>query len=344
MGKSRILGLAVVAMGVGLGCDPGESYTVEEAPSQTAPVSGAPIASPAHDQTGENPSQSDFTETGVDADGGVTDAGRSEADGATTPTQPTGGVWQPTPAAPIHFHWQLSDNFDAARDARPGVTVYDLDGENTSAATVAALHALGPNVKVVCYFDTAYESYRADKAKFPAAIIGKEMVDWPGIYWIDIRRLDVVIPILKERMVNWCKNKGFDAIEADDTEVYSNDSGFPLTKADNTAFNKAIADEAHALGLSAGLKNNNGDAADYEPYFDWALTEECWQYAECDNFQKSFLAKGKAVFNVEYAKTPNCAQANAWHMNSIKRDIDLVGPLSKQYVYQPCVPDGQSTW
>jgi len=266
--------------------------------------------------------------------------------GTSTPQQPApGGIWKPTNGAPIHWHWQLSDDFVAPRDFRPGVTVYDIDGETSTAATVAALHALGPNVKVICYFDAGvYENYRSDKAKFPASVIGKADVGWPGAYWLDIRQLDIIMPIMKDRMVNWCKNKGFDAIEPDETEVWSNNSGFTITKAQNNAFNKAIADQAHALGLSVGLKGNNTEAADNEPYFDWALTEQCWEYDECDNFQKSFLAKGKAVFNIEYNVNPNCTQANAWHMNSARRDLNLVGPTNKNYSYKPCVPDSQNTW
>lgn len=283
------------------------------------------------------------SETSTQNDSGTA----TPADSGTTtpPVSNPSGIWKPTNAAPIHWHWQLTGDFVAPRDVRPGVTVYDIDGETATAATVAALHALGPDVKVICYFDAGvYENYRSDKAKFPASVIGKEDVGWPGSYWLDIRQLDIIMPIMKDRMVNWCKNKGFDAIEPDETEVWSNKSGFTITKAQNNAFNKAIADQAHALGLSVGLKGNNTEAADNEPYFDWALTEQCWEYDECDNFQKSFLAKGKAVFNIEYNVNPNCAQANAWHMNSAKRDLDVVGPTNKKFLYQPCVADSKNTW
>ncbi|WP_245591763.1 endo alpha-1,4 polygalactosaminidase [Cystobacter fuscus] len=253
--------------------------------------------------------------------------------------------WRPTPAQPIHWHWQLSQDFSYPRDVLPHKTVYDLDGELTSAETVAKLHALGPDIVVICYFDAGvYEDYRSDKARFPASVIGKPDEGWDGSYWLDIRQQDILLPIMRDRMINWCKNKGFDAIEPDETEVWSNDSGFPITKAQNNAYNKAIADLAHSLGMSVGLKGNNTEAPELVDYFDWALTEQCWEYDECQLFKNSFIAKGKAVFNVEYNTNPNCTRANQWHINSSRRDLELVGPTASGYLYQPCIPDTQSTW
>lgn len=280
--------------------------------------------------------------TTTTSDAGTTDSGATATSDAGTTTS---GWWKPTTAKPLHFAWQLSDTFVAPRDVRPGANVYDLDGELTSASTVAALHALGPDVKVICYFDAGvYEPYRSDASKFPKSIIGAADQGWPGLYWLDVRQLDILMPILKDRMVNWCKNKGFDAIEPDETEVWSNSPGFPITLAQNTAFNKAVADAAHSLGLSVGLKGNTSEAGLLEPYFDWALVEQCWQYNECSNFQTSFLAKNKAVFDVEYKTVPDCAKSNSWHMNAQKRDLNLVGPASSSYLYQPCIADSQNTW
>ncbi|MCP3138338.1 endo alpha-1,4 polygalactosaminidase [Pyxidicoccus xibeiensis] len=276
----------------------------------------------------------------VDAGTPPADAGTSVTD-AGTPT----GWWRPTPAQPIHWHWQLSQDFVFPRDVLPHKKVYDLDGELTSAETVAQLHALGPDVIVICYFDAGvYEDYRSDKARFPASVIGNADEGWDGSYWLDIRQMDILLPIMRDRMLHWCKNKGFDAVEPDETEVWSNDSGFPITKAQNNAYNKAIADMAHSLGLSVGLKGNNTEAPELVDHFDWALTEQCWQYDECELFKDSFIAKGKAVFSVEYNTHPDCTLSNQWHINSSRRDLNLVGPTSRRYRYQPCVPDGQATW
>ena len=51
-----------------------------------------------------------------------------------------------------------------------------------------------------------------------------------------------------------CREKGFDAVEPDNIDAYTNDTGFPMTYEDQLRFNRWPASEAHALGLSIGLK------------------------------------------------------------------------------------------
>lgn len=271
---------------------------------------------------------------------------RSSSPSSTSQPPETGlAWWLPTPDRPIHWHWQLSDDFVYPRDVRPGVTVYDLDGELTPAQTVAQLHAANPDTKVICYMEAGvFETYRSDAARFPASVIGNPDPGWEGSYWLDIRQTDILLPIMTDRMRYWCKDKGFDAVEPDETEVWSNDSGFPITRAENNAYNRQIAAIAHSLGLSVGLKGNTTEAPDLWPYFDWTLNEQCWEFDECDLLRGSFINHGKAVLNIEYNVNPDCATANAWHMNSARRDLNLVGPTNPHYRYAPCVPDGQVFW
>ena len=139
--------------------------------------------------------------------------------------------------------------------------------------------------------------------------------------WLDIRRVDILLTIMRDRIEHWCRDKGFDAIEPDETEVWSNNSGFPVTKEQNNAYNIQIASIAHYFELSVGLKGNTTEASELWQYFDWSLNEQCWEFEECDNLKESFLANGKAVFNIEYNRTPDCSKANAWHMNSARRDL-----------------------
>lgn len=253
--------------------------------------------------------------------------------------------WQPTPRQPIHWSWQLSGNFTYPQDVLPGVTVYDLDGELTPAETVAQLHALDPQVIVICYFDAGiWESYRSDAAAFPKSLIGNPVSGWENHYWLDIRQTDTLRPLLQARMQQWCKDKGFDAVEPDDTEVWLNNPGFPITRQQNRIFNQQIAQMAHDLGLSVGLKNNTTEAPDLWPYFDWALNEQCFQFSECEALKTSFLAHNKAVFNIEYERDPDCALANAWHMNAARRDLDLLNPSDPAYRYAPCIPDTLDAW
>jgi hypothetical protein len=237
-----------------------------------------------------------------------------------TPAQvappPTTSRW--IPAQHTTWQWQLTTPVDQSVDAQ----MFDIDLFDNSASVVAALHAKG--ARVVCYLDAGtFEPGRPDASAFPAAAIGKELPDWPGEHWLDVRRLDVLGPIM-DRRLDLCKQKGFDGVEFDNVDAYANDSGFPLSAADQLAYNRSLAAAAHARGLSAGLKNDLDQAAALQPDFDWALNEQCYQYKECDRLQP-FLAAGKAVFVAEYSLDTSafCAQANAAGIMALRKRLAL---------------------
>ena len=139
---------------------------------------------------------------------------------------PNGGInmWLPTSDAPIHWQWQIGTDFNINTDVVPYVTVYDIDGFDTSAATVSALHALG--CKVIAYFSFGtYENWRPDAAQFTAAIKGSSN-GWPGENWLDIRA--ALVKTIMTARIALAASKGFDAIEPDNIDGYSNSTGFPL--------------------------------------------------------------------------------------------------------------------
>jgi hypothetical protein len=103
-----------------------------------------------------------------------------------------------------------------------------------------------------------------------------------------------------EKRLNMCAAKGFDAVEFDNVDGYTNRSGFPLTSADQLAYNKFLATAAHERGLSAGLKNDVDQLESLWRHFDFAINEQCNQYSECAEYEDFFIANGKAVFQIEY--------------------------------------------
>ena len=229
---------------------------------------------------------------------------------------PAGSPW--IPAQRTTWQWQLTTPVDTSVAA----DMYDIDLFDNSAAVVDGLHAQGRHV--VCYLDAGtYEPGRPDAGSFPASVIGKELPDWPGEHWLDIRRLDVLGPILEARM-DLCRQKGFDGVEPDNVDAYANDSGFPLSPGDQLRFNRFLADAAHARGLSVGLKNDLDQVAALEPAFDWALDEQCFQYSECDRLQP-FVRAGKAVLETEYqlAASAFCPQAEAAGLMAMRKDSSL---------------------
>jgi hypothetical protein len=89
-------------------------------------------------------------------------------------------------------------------------------------------------------------------------------------------------------------------VEPDNVDGYLNDSGFALSAEEQLRYNIFLANEARRRGLFVGLKNDAPQAEILEPYFDFALSEQCREYGECDAF-RAFVDSGKAVFDVEYA-------------------------------------------
>jgi len=215
------------------------------------------------------------------------------------------------------WQWQLPTPVDTSVN----VPVYDIDMFDNASSVVAALHAAGRHV--VCYIDAGtWENWRPDKDQFPASVLGKNN-GWPGERWLDIRALDVLGPIMAARL-DQCKAKGFDSVEFDNVDGYSNSTGFPLTAADQLAYNVWLANEAHARGLSAALKNDLEQVPTLLPYFDWALDEQCFQYKECGKLTP-FVDAGKSVMEVEYKldTTKFCPQANQMNFNSMKKKLSL---------------------
>ena len=215
------------------------------------------------------------------------------------------------------WQWQLSGTVDTS----VSVQLVDIDGFDSKRSVVSTLHANGS--KVVCYISAgSWENWRPDADKFPAAVKGRSN-GWPGERWLDIRKISVLGPIMRARM-DMCKRKGFDAVEFDNVDGYSNPTGFPLTGAQQLHYDAFLANQAHRRGLSAVLKNDLGQIKTLLPYFDFALNEQCFQYSECGKL-KRFVKAGKAVFGVEYKLRPSqfCPQANAMDFNFLRKRLAL---------------------
>jgi len=231
----------------------------------------------------------------------------------TTPITSSTSIWQPS--LDTSWQWQLSDPVDPLIN----VEMYDIDLFDNDADMVAALHEQGK--KAICYISVgSWEDWRPDKDQFPEEVIGKKYDSWPGERWLDIRRIDLLAPIMRARF-DECQAKGFDGIEPDNIDGYSNDTGFPLTYQDQLEYNLWLAEEAHARGLSIGLKNDSEQVDDLLPFYDWALTEDCFAEEWCEEVLPF-------VFAAEYTDTgitldEICGQASVMNINVILKHRDL---------------------
>ena len=226
-------------------------------------------------------------------------------------------IWHP--ALNTSWQWHLNK---LPVDQSIEVEMYDIDLFDTDSDVVAALHAQGRIV--ICYMNAGgWEDWRPDAESFPREVIGKNLDEWEGENWLDIRQIEQLAPIMEARL-DLCEEKGFDGVEPDNVDGFQNDTGFPLSYNDQLAFNIWLATEAHERGLSIGLKNDMDQIPDLLEHFDWALNEQCFEYDECETLLP-FIEAGKPVFNVEYELEPSefCDQANALNFNSMKKNWNV---------------------
>jgi len=240
----------------------------------------------------------------------------AEAAQQSCPTSSSQGIWHP--ASTAAWQWQLQGRIDTGVPA----CVFDVDGFETPAATVAALHRRG--ARVVCYLDVgSWEEYRPDAGRFPRSVLGRRYEGFPEERWLDIAHFHRFATVLEARF-RLCARKGFDAVEPDNLAGFENRSGFPLTASDQLRFNRWVARRVHALGLAVALKNDPRQVRPLLPSFDFAIVEQCFQYDECDLYEP-FVAAGKAVLEAEYELDPSayCDRADALGFSAIRKSYDL---------------------
>lgn len=225
--------------------------------------------------------------------------------------------WRPWPGT----SWQIQ--YTGKLNLRFKVEVYNLDLFDITPETVDQLHADGR--KVICYFNAgAYEDWRPDADQFPRSAIGKPAGDWEGEWWLDIRKKGVREIML--RRLDLAVSKGCDAVDPGKTDGFEHDTGFPLTAKGQRNYNRWLAGEAHRRGLAVGLHNDVRQAAELEPYFDFAVNEECFRLGECELLMP-FIEHGKPVFQIEYGPPEMrfriCPRANARDFDTLIKNWEL---------------------
>lgn len=238
----------------------------------------------------------------------------------TPPVSSSSDWWHPTVG--LTWQWQIGNNdIDTSIEA----DVYDVD-LYVDQSIIDELHARGR--RVICYMSVgSWEDWRPDKDQFPADVLGNDYEGWPGERWLDIRQMDKLAPIMLARL-DLCKAKGFDAVEPDNMEIHTSDTGFPLTYDDQLKYALWLADESHKRGLAIGVKNASDQVTDLLPHFDFAITEDAFYYDWAEKMNP-FVEAGKPVFAAEYTDLPGdfaafCKRSRQLRFNSIlkKRGLD----------------------
>jgi hypothetical protein len=249
--------------------------------------------------------------------------------GGAEPAAAADTPWAPAPG--VTWQWQIVGSVDTSLDVQMyDIDLFDARPKQVNGGVIDQLHADGRTV--ICYVDTgAWESYRPDADEFPHSVIGNATYAsngkrWKGERWLDIRpkSWDKFAPIIWRRL-DLAADLGCDGVEADQNNPWGNKPGFPITLKDQKQWYLEVAAQAHARGLSVGMKNGV-EVLDAETVaaFDWALNEECFQYHECGVYD-AFVDAGKAVFNVEYVgrMSSYCPKATDRQFSTLKKRLAL---------------------
>ncbi len=117
--------------------------------------------------------------------------------------------------------------------------------------------------------------------------------------------------------IRGCARAGFQAVEPDNLDSWQRSQG-RLTRRDNLTLAAALISRAHAAGLAIAQKNAaDAAAAGRRLGFDFALTEECQAYSECNAYTRAY---GREVVEIEYRDnggTANFAAACRAHGSAL---------------------------
>lgn len=274
---------------------------------------------------------------GVGLGVGLTRGSSSDSDStSSTPTNTTSSSPPPDPnnTTELFWHpiagttWQIELLY-ALNNTSPNVSVYDIDLFDNPTSTIADLHA--QNSKVICYFSAgSYEPDRPDSGNFSAKDKGKELDGWPGEYWLNTSSANV--RSIMSRRISLAASKGCDGVDPDNIDGYDNKNGLDLTTSDAIDYVTFLANSAHALNMSMGLKNGAAIINETIGLMQWEVNEQCVQYGECDLF-RPFIDAGKPVFHIEYpdsapdisatTKASICEDSSARGFSTVLKNMDL---------------------
>lgn len=200
-----------------------------------------------------------------------------------------------------------------------------------------------PGTYSICYVN-AFQTQPGEFADWPGDLIltdgSGDFVhdpDWPDEALVDTRKAAAVAAVVTP-WIDSCAASGFDAVELDNLDTYTRTSG-TLTRDDNLAVAALLVQAAHDAALAAGQKNAAEDARLLRESagFDFAVTEECAAYDECDAYIDVY---GDAVIAIEYTDNlprpfPEMCDSEL-PPSAVLRDRDLTTPGDPAYVFDTC--------
>ncbi|MFH8755710.1 endo alpha-1,4 polygalactosaminidase [Streptomyces atroolivaceus] len=238
------------------------------------------------------------------------------------------------PTAGMRFDYQIGEGYEPP----DGVRAVSRDREDEPA----------PGLYNVCYVN-AFQTQPGSLEWWQDTHPGLLLRDGDGELIIDEGWDEVLLDTstaarraqLAEIVGDWidgCAESGFQAVEPDNLDSFERSKG-KLTKEHNAAFAGTLASRAHSDGLAIGQKNTT-DLLDRhaEIGFDFAVTEECAQFDECDAYADTYADR---VFAIEYEGEGDVGfdeSCSTWgdRISLVLRDLDVLPAGEKGHVFRTC--------
>ena len=205
----------------------------------------------------------------------------------------------------------------------------------------------GEGLYSICYVN-GFQTQPGEAGLWPDDLLlltpeGERFIDpdWPDEVLLDTataENREAIVAVVRP-WIEECAASGFQAVEFDNLDTFTR-ADRALYIEDNLALATMFVDLAHDAGLAAGQKNSAEFAARLhgEAGFDFAVTEECAAYEECDSYTDVY---GDAVIDIEYTDAlPRTFAAMCGDPSSppsmVLRDRMLSAPGARDHAFETC--------
>lgn len=175
------------------------------------------------------------------------------------------------------FHLNYTQTKDWSKCAERDFVVFDL--EETPEADIAQCKGMG--ARMLCYFSSQYEEWRADAGDFGA--LAEPLDGWPGEFWVD--PADPANFAVMLARLDAAAQKGCDGVDIDNVDHAGHES-----------YVMDIFSAARQRGLLVSQKNAIEKIDLFFDYVDMYQNEECQEFNECG----AYMGIGRPVYNIEY--------------------------------------------
>jgi hypothetical protein len=232
------------------------------------------------------------------------------------------------PASDQTFDLQLTQPLNLVRP----VNAIALDLFTATPEQMSELRARG--VATFCYIAAGvWESWRPDAGSFPETALGSSVTGWPGQRWVDPSS-PALDTILVARL-DLCRERGFDGVLVAGLDQPAEGTGFTAIAEQRLAFQRRLAEAAHARDLVAGAFGGLAEPAELVDAFDFLVADGCLAKDGCAKALEPWRTAGKPTYLVAYTNQAGkmerlCSEAAELGLQLIFKTQSLNGKLHRR--------------